>query len=229
MDRGLSNSICPLSNLARLNEAQMEGLPNPTTSSFEEHQAPGLSASGTILSSFNRFMSHSDSGSSSDIIAQWKGILAWKIRNIKEQIRNQNGLRKGGIVSPAFQTPDGVQRVCVYLYLNGDNDSKYLAIYLLLLTPLRAAFHGVVKFTIVDQSEARPLKHLTRTCSGSLDQIGDRLGFDTFADKNRLHVDRSRYVRDDTIMLSVQLRSEGQTHFANLPSNLRDALGTIRI
>lgn len=224
MDRGGLNPVRPLSDLARLNEAGLAGLPNPTTSSVEEQQTSEISATRSITNSCNPFSFLSDSDPSNEIIAQSDGIMVWRISHVGQKISDAVARLQNSIMSPVFQTPNGDQKVWVCLYLNGDTDCKYLAIYLCLQTPMCAGFHGDVNITIIDQTKNRPRTHITRTCSGALNKIGDRLGFDTFADKNLLHVYRSRYIRDDQIEIVVKQRSAGEKRFSNFSSNIRDAL-----
>ena len=229
MDQGRSNPIGSLSSLIRLNGEAMEDIPNPTASSVEGRQALGSSATQSIIDSCNPFAFISDSDPSSEIIARTDGLLVWCISEARGKISDAVARRKGYINSPIFSTPSGDQKVFVRLYLNGEEHLKFLTIHLGVHTPMRTGFHGGVKFIIVDQSETQTLDHITGTSSGSLNEIGDRLRCDEFADKTRLHVDPSPYIRKDQIILIVQLRSVDQEHYANLPISVSHALKRIGI
>lgn len=147
-----------------------------------------------------------------------------RISDARSLITDAAARKKVYIDSSNFQAPHGDQKMWVRLYLNGKADHTTLAIEVCLDAPMRESFRGGAKFTIVDQSNAKPLVHLTQICIGSLEEVGNHFGSNAFADKNLLHVDPSRYIRDDKIILIVQLRADGDTHFANIFTNIRDAL-----
>ena len=173
---------------------------------------------------FNPSAFVSDSKPAIEVISLNDGVLLCHIYNARARINNAVARRAEFIDSSAFPMLDGVQTGWIRLYLNGKSDRAKLAISLCLNAPMCAGFQGRVRFTLIDQSDYLPPANISQICSGSLQAVGDQLGCDTFADKNLLHVDSSRYIRKDQILFTVQLQKQGESVFPSFPNNILFAL-----
>ena len=149
----------------------------------------------------------------------------WDIGDAYKKLQTSSSNIGNYLDSPVCAVLPKGQQVWIRLYLNGETDPKYIAIYAHMHTPERSQFQGEVKFTIVDQTIQEPFDHMIKNCSGSMSHIGDRIGSTKFADKSRLFMASSPFIFRDSIKLLIQFRPNGQTDFGNLPKCLQHAMG----
>ena len=152
------------------------------------------------------------------------GCIAWEISDVRKKIEKSIDDKQAYIDSPPFFTSNNGQKVYVRLYLDGNRDRKYVAAYLHMDIPEQSPFKGTVRFTLIDQSKRGPCDNIAKDCHGSLVQIGDCIGCENFTDKNNLHGDGNRFIRDDKFILLVQLRPNGGRKFGNMLPGLLHAM-----
>ena len=150
--------------------------------------------------------------------------IIWEILSINEKLYESVCHTQTYVYSPSFLTSINHQPVYVRLYLHGNRDRKYLAAYLYMNIPQQSSFKGTVRFTLVDQSRIGPSHNIVKECDGCLAEIGDCIGCEQFTDKNDLHKDPNRFIRDDKITLFVQLRPHGKNSFGNVSPGLLHAM-----
>ncbi|CAF3547863.1 unnamed protein product [Rotaria sp. Silwood1] len=160
------------------------------------------------------------------------GLLIWLIPNIRKEIENALCLKELFLESPPVSTVMNGHRVRVYLYLNGKtstiySSSRYISIYIRLLTPIYQNLKGTITFCMVDQSNNCTPDHFQRTCPVDTMMPHELIGFDEFMPKKRLYQDPSRYIHDDEIRVIMKFNQTNAERFANHPQCVRNALENI--
>ncbi|CAF1469762.1 unnamed protein product, partial [Didymodactylos carnosus] len=145
----------------------------------------------------------------------YDGTLTWKISNVSEKMADAESERQTSIYSPHFYSSPTGYKMCIRLYLHGDDNARHTHMSLLFLLMrgkfdaiLRWPFNFKVTFCLFDQSGQQ--KHIIDSFRPDIksnsfqrpkSEINIASGIPKFFPLPMILQDNNGYIRDDTMYI----------------------------
>ncbi|CAF4130749.1 unnamed protein product [Rotaria sp. Silwood2] len=160
----------------------------------------------------------------------YDGTLAWKIRNVKEKIKDAQSKRQISIYSSSFYSTPGGYKMRGCLYLNGCENAlgTHISVFFVLMrgecdTILKFPFCYKITFVLCDQTPTQ--RHFTQSFlpdvhSSSFQRpqsdMNNPYGFPRFIPLTKILQQGNSYVRDDTLFIKIMV-DFGEIQRTSLP------------